>query len=283
LIKKNLKWELFIKICEQIKEFDTKIKAIHFHGWGEPLVNQELSRMIEYVKKQNFAEKTYLITNGSLFNKENILDIIDSGIDVIKISIQGLTSEDYLNVCGKKINIDDFIKNLSFLYNNRNGCKIFIKIADITLKRPDDKLIFYNLFEKYCDRIAVENIRPLKKIVGFENMINRDSTSVTMYNWIHKPIHVCSLPFYMLQISSSGDIIPCCSHLDPTKFGNIENRSLLEVWNSNERKKFLQMMLTKKRKEQNIYPICKNCEIPDMTIRPEDELDSFTLKLEKSL
>jgi radical SAM protein with 4Fe4S-binding SPASM domain len=87
----------------------------------------------------------------------------------------------------------------------------------------------------------------------------------------------------MLQISSSGDIIPCCSHLDPTKFGNIENRSLLEVWNSNERKKFLQMMLTKKRKEQNIYPICKNCEIPDMTIRPEDELDSFTLKLEKSL
>ena len=85
----------------------------------------------------------------------------------------------------------------------------------------------------------------------------------------------------MLQISSSGDIIPCCSHLDPTQFGNIEKRSLVEVWNSDERKKFLQMMLTKKRREQNIYPICKNCEIPDMTIRPEDELDSFSSKLEK--
>ena len=70
--------------------------------------------MVAYAKEKGVAEKLNLITNGVLLTKKNSLSLIESGIDTIKISLQGMTSEQYFNTCGTNVDFQKFIDNIRF-------------------------------------------------------------------------------------------------------------------------------------------------------------------------
>jgi len=55
-------------------------REVALHGWGEPLLNKEIFRMIGYAKDKGV--RTSLTTNATLVGK-NISEIIDSGLDDI--------------------------------------------------------------------------------------------------------------------------------------------------------------------------------------------------------
>ena len=63
--------------------------------FGEPLCNPNLAKMIGYAKSQSVAGKIDIISNGILFDKNKVDEIIGSGVDTIRISLQGLDSESY--------------------------------------------------------------------------------------------------------------------------------------------------------------------------------------------
>ena len=275
--KNVMEWSTFLRLCEQIQEFDDKLKQITISGWGEPLINKNLPRMISHLKELNVTEKIFFYTNGSLINRELTLSLINSGVDIIKISLQGMTQNKYFEICGVKIDFERLVNNIRFLYENKKQCEIFIKIADISLNEREDQL-FYSTFGDITDRMYIENIRPVFDKVNGNFRIDTNKT-ITKFGHIHSPIMVCPLPFYIMKISSSGDIYPCCHYYDPTKFGNINNSNLKEIWNGDNRRNFLKMLLSKNRNTQKKYPICNNCKFPDMTIVPGDELDSHTDKI----
>ena len=49
---KNMEWDLFVKIVDQIKEFPNKVKQISLSNHGEPLCNRRLPDMVRYIKKE---------------------------------------------------------------------------------------------------------------------------------------------------------------------------------------------------------------------------------------
>lgn len=94
--------------------YDLPLKKIQFCGTSEPLTNKELEKMISYVKLKNKKIKTELITNGTLLNKKRTKQILNSGLDILRISIDGTTKEIY-----------EKIRNFPFkiLNNNLNNLK----------------------------------------------------------------------------------------------------------------------------------------------------------------
>ncbi len=270
--KKNMRWDTFKKIVGQIEEFDTKLKAIHFQGMGEPLINKELPKMIAYVKERDIAEHLNLVTNGALLTEPLSLSLISSGIDTIKISLQGMTGKKYHEICGYDIDFDGLVNNIRFLYENKQDCEIFVKVADISLEAGDVNR-FYTVFCEISDRANIEYIRPMFSDVDYKN-INPDA-GLNMYAQPHRHYEVCSLGFFMMYINSEGGVYPCCNHLDPAGWGNIYQTTLKEIWTGNERKHFLRMMFWKERNHQDKYPVCKNCNIPDAVLRKEDIVDEF--------
>jgi radical SAM protein with 4Fe4S-binding SPASM domain len=78
-----------------------------------------------------------------------------------------------------------------------------------------------------------------------------------------------------MYINSSGDVYPCCNHLDPAGWGNVDCSTLKEIWNGEQREAFLDMMLSHERNCQDDYPVCNGCNIPDAVLRKEDSLDEF--------
>lgn len=267
--KSLMKWNTFEKLCEQIGQFEDKVKQINFAGWGEPTINKDLPEMIAHIKQLNLAGKVSVITNGSLLNHNFALSLIESGVDSIRISLQGVTSMRYKEICGVQQDFNDLVDKIRYLNQHKGRCAVYVKVADISLSKEEESL-FYSKFLEISDRMFVENIRP---IFDDEKVRSDTNYSISKYGQVHPPVLVCPQPFFMLNISAEGDVFPCCSYYDPTQFGNINNTTLKDIWHSNEIFEFLKMMLRKERNTQQKYPVCNKCKLPDVVVLPQDSLD----------
>jgi MoaA/NifB/PqqE/SkfB family radical SAM enzyme len=70
--------------------------TVFFGGWGEPLMHPDIIRMIKDVKKRGWWAE--LITNGTLLTEEMSKNLIDAGLDVLWVSLDGATPEGYKDV-----------------------------------------------------------------------------------------------------------------------------------------------------------------------------------------
>ena len=253
---------IFSEIINQIKEFEKKLKVFNFSGWGSPLVNPLLPDMICLLKSANVTDNIAVITNGLLLGPHLSMSLVDAGVDHIRISLQGMTGKKYKEISGKYIDFEEFVDNIQFLYKNKKQCKVSIKIANIALDEFDEEL-FYNTFGPITDQMYVESIRPMFA----EN--KQDGRRISKYGIEHPLVVVCPQPWFMLSVTATGDILPCCSYYDPAKFGNIKDTSLRMLWESKEMKEF-QIMLLEGRKDN---PVCRTCHMPDAVLTPGDELD----------
>lgn len=266
-------WDVFLKAASQIAEFPRPLKTLFLFGWGEPLCNKQLPRMVEHLKKMNIAEQISFITNGVLLDKSTSRALIDAGLDIMRISLQGITAEKYLETCGVRINFEEFLDNIRFFYNNKKQCQLFVKVVDISLNEGDEDT-FYSIFEDISDRMFVEKIVPGAQGVEYpEEVKARKNTTITdTWGNSHKERMVCPLCFYTLNILPDGDVYPCsCAIEDPAGLGNIHRAKLTDIWNGEKHRDFLLMHLRKKRGQN---PACGPCINPNTSAKIEDDLDN---------
>lgn len=256
----------FSNLCAMIDNFGKPVKQFNFAGWGEPLCNPLIAKLVKYLKGCRIADNIAIITNGLLLNSTMSENLLDAGVDHIRISLQGITPEAYKKVCGKGIHFDKFVENIEYLYKIKGESKISIKVADIALEEFEDE-VFYNIFGPITDQMYIESIRPMFK----EN--KQDGKVVSKYGIKHPPVLVCPQPFFMMSVTATGDIFPCCSYYDPAYMGNIEDMSLRKAWVGKKLNNLQRMLLTGNRKKQKGYPVCRDCQMPDAVITPGDELD----------
>ena len=95
-------FDLFKNVIDQIAQFDSNLKTLRLNKIGEPTLNKHLPEMIKYAKKTNKINWIDFATNGSKLNNEFSEKIIESGVDRINISLEGISEEDYLKKCKNK-------------------------------------------------------------------------------------------------------------------------------------------------------------------------------------
>lgn len=66
-------------------------RHVHLQGWGEPLLHPELPRMVELAKAAGCAVGT--TSNGVLLREETAERLLQSGLDLLVISIAGARAE----------------------------------------------------------------------------------------------------------------------------------------------------------------------------------------------
>lgn len=273
----NMTMELFEKIIADVKEFPHQLKVMEMFSFGEPLCNPALANMIHLVKKERVAKQVNFTTNGLLFRPDVIDQIIDAEPDIIRISLQGLDAKAYWDTCRVKIDFEEFISNLTYLYKNKKKCSIRMKIADVAIKDvPNGEEKFKDLFGPIADSIFVENIIPMYAGVDYHK-IDSDIYKHSINgreNIQQNEIHVvCQRPFYRLRVSANGQVTAaCCDIPNDIRFGNINEESLNDIWNGQKRRSFLKMQLEGRRFE---YPNCKYCTMPNDITTEADILDPY--------
>lgn len=271
-----MKYDLFTKLIDDCK-FHEKIKTLQFLKDGEQLINKRLSDMILYAKRSNKFEKVELLTNGSLLTHELNVKLIDSGLDTIRISLQGLNAKKYNEISNVHINFEKFIENIKHFYENRkiNGknCKVHLKMINNGIINEKDMEIFNDI----CDEFSVQHIIPYFTDVNYSDIEKKSDKNI--YGETFEKSIVCSRPFMSIYVSADGHVMPCCREDNENLIlGNIKNESIFDIWNGKNLRDFRILQLKNKRFE---HIICKDCCLPDKITLHEDNLDNYTEELLK--
>ncbi len=264
--------EMLKKVVDEIKEFPNKINKIHFYLNGEPLINKDLCKMIKYAKDNEISEELWIKTNGYLLTPQLSVELIESGLDFIGISIEGVSNKRYKEICGVDINYNTIVKNVEYLYKNRKKCKIYVKIVDYGLSE-EEKQKFYSDFESISTEIQIENL------MGWSMSSEKDFTlgtnpDKTVEGDHIKAKNVCPYPFYTLAINFNGDVSLCCVDWSlSTVVGNLNQEKLIDIWNGKKLYDFRRMHLEFRRKENSA---CGDCYF--INCHP-DNIDDYSTKI----
>ncbi len=101
----DMGWELFTKIVDQYPN----IQRVVLHGVGEPMMVAELPAMVRYLK----ARGTYVLfnTNGTLMREKKSRELIEAGLDEMRISLDAAEPKAFEMVRGRDL-FDRILSNV---------------------------------------------------------------------------------------------------------------------------------------------------------------------------
>ena len=251
-----------------------KLHRITYAGYGEPLLNPEIADIIAYTKRSQVCKEAVIVTNAVALTPELSDKLIDAGLDLMRISIQGITAGEYLEQSGRKVDVEKLAKSIQYYYlHKKPGQRVYIKIMDEQLKSDAERTTFLSMFDCCCDEIAFESLAPVladaseEDIYQFQKGINTNCVA---------QMRICPLPFYSLHVMTDGSIATCCYYDHAAVLGNVCRQSIQEVWEGGQYRAFLKNMLTDVKRG---LPVCGGCKAYAYTMRYEDSVDAAQERL----
>lgn len=91
----DMSWALFTRIVDQVPDLARAV----LHGVGEPMLVRELPRMIRYLKDRG----AYVLfnTNGTLLRPARFGELIETGLDELRVSLDAADAATYKAVRGR--------------------------------------------------------------------------------------------------------------------------------------------------------------------------------------
>jgi len=93
----DMSWELFTSIVDQFP----RIARVVLHGVGEPMMVRALPRMIRYLKERDVH--VLFNTNGTLLTQRAGRELIDAGLDELRISLDAASAQSFALVRGRDL------------------------------------------------------------------------------------------------------------------------------------------------------------------------------------
>jgi len=277
-----MSYELFCKIIDDLTKFPNKLKRLHLYKDGEPLLNKNISKMVYYAKIKNISDSVEITTNASLLNEKIALELIESGLDKIRISVEHINNEGYKSITKKYSNYLKIFENIRFLYLKKKELKnklhIHIKILDIGLTQ-EELNIFFDDYSNFSDSIFVDEIMGWSNSEKFDFTLRKNPIYAMDNNTnVNNNRLVCPQPFYTLSINFNGLISVCCVDWTMnTIVGDCKKEDLISIWNGELLKEFRLMHLDKEKYKNKA---CNNCNyLKGMS--KESDIDPFINKLKK--
>lgn len=277
-----MNYDLFCKIINDIGQFDNRVRKLHLYKDGEPLLNPDLCRMIKYAKQKDIADSVETTTNGSLLNEAKSIEIIESGLDVIRISVEHVSDKGYKAITKTFSDYKTIRKNLKFLFKEKerrkSQLKMHTKILDVKLSN-NEKEKFLEDFSPYSDSVNIDTLmgwsfsEKKEFTLGVKVNTGMDSKSI-----LKKERRICPEPFKSLCVNFNGEVSVCCvdwSH--GTVIGNANEESLINIWNGKKLQQFRKIHLKNKRET---IPVCSNCHYLQGMQELKD-LDNYADELNK--
>ena len=150
------------KVFKLMSKYFTYLLSADLFGFGEPFLENEYFEKIKYLR--SIVPKLHTTTNGTLLDTNIINNIIDSGMDVVGISIDAATPKTYSEIRpgGEFNKVISNIKNINKIKKERNV--------------PHPKIYL-------CFCIMKQNINDLPKLPGLANELQVETTQIRNVNY----------------------------------------------------------------------------------------------------
>ena len=243
-------------LCTRIiDEMAPHVHTIVLHSWGESLLHPRVFDIIKYCGK--YDVRTELSTNTSLLNKDMDRKIIDSGLSMIYLCIDGVTKDTYEHVrkngnYEKSVsNVEDFLK----IKRDTKSKKPFVNLQTVIMKETSGDI------EDFKKKWSVEgvdkiNLKPLDTWGGQISEINKlDLNGKDENNGEEKRLH-CPNLWYHIYIFWDGSLVCCERDFDVVSpLGNVRD-GVMKVWNGSKMQELRRKHINSDLED---IPSCRNC------------------------
>ena len=268
---------LYRKCIDDMRGFDRQLKMLRFAAIGEPLLHRDIAEMVRYAKQAGVAQSVDIVTNAALLTPELSDRLIDAGLDRLRISVEGLSGEDYRKNAGREIDFDRFVEQIRYFYEHSGRTHVYIKIIDYMVQKPEEERRFWELFRPICHSIAIEHLTPTIEEIDYDRLSGGMETDKPQNGDTMLDAEVCPQGFYMMQINPDGKVVPCCSMKYPAVLGDVKREAVLAIWRGEAFNRFRVNML---RSREQAGPVCRDCRLYRYDLHPEDVLDEVREELE---
>lgn len=263
--------DVFEKVVMDLKEFPDKLKFITLQSRGESLLNSNISNMVRLIKQADVAEKIALYTNGSLLTHNVSEELVEAGLDVLHISIEGIDSQQYKEVAGINLDFEDLVEKVAYFYKIKKETYLYVKTIDVGMKERE-KDIFLNTFGDICDSIFIEQPVDAWKGAGLNNKIFKENR----YKADVRQVMICPRLFFAFVVHFDGNVVSCdMDWMEKDIIGNVRTESLIDLWIGNKMNALRQQHIKKKADE---IERCCNC-ISRTECLPSDDIDIIADRL----
>lgn len=257
----RLQQDFFRKTIDQISR---TCCSLTFYFQGEPYLNPEFLQMVVYAKRKGLY--TLTSTNGHFLSDDIARKTVESGLDRLIISIDGITQDTYQsyrkNGDLKKVldgtrKVIEWKKKLAssspyivfqFLVvrTNEHEISLLHSLAE-DLKVDEVKLKTAQLYDyKNGHPLMPENQKYARYIK------TREGT----YRLKHKIRNQCWKMWHSAVITWNGLMVPCCFDKDADHImGDLNKDDLQEIWGGPSYRTFRKQILRGREK----IKICTNC------------------------
>jgi radical SAM protein with 4Fe4S-binding SPASM domain len=247
-----------------IDELGKYLFYVTFYFQGEPLLHPQFLSFVKMLKHQNLLVGTS--TNAHFLTEQKILEVLDSGLDRLIISLDGTDQETYATY-RQGGNFDTVVENLQNLVRLKklhHSASPFIELQFIVFKHNEHQ---------------VEEIKKLGKQMGVNKVSIKTAQLYEFENG--NPLMPGLLKYSRYQeyedgkfriksalpnrcyrswsgnvITWDGNVVPCCFDKDAShQFGNLRNTSYKSIQQSADYRAFRQQILT----DRSQIEICRNC------------------------
>ncbi len=157
----DMSWELFTSIVDQFP----KIARVVLHGVGEPMMVAELPAMVKYLKDRG----TYVLfnTNGTLMREKKSRELIEAGLDELRISLDAAERKAFEAVRGRDLfeRILRNVKNFTALKTRMAAQKPRLSLWLTGLRETLEQL---PAFIRLAHEIGVPDVH-LQRLVYFDS------------------------------------------------------------------------------------------------------------------
>lgn len=242
---KNMSLAQFRHIFDQIKPTNVALS-----GSGEPFLNPELLDIVRYAKS---GGASVLSTTNFTLCSNKIDDIVRSGLDLIKVSLDATTPQTFEKIRGLD-RFDLIVRDLERLQEAKkrlNSATPFLRLqfvlqsdnlgevegmpelahrlrADSVYFQPLETLLVSDRKEELTRGVEfdalkrrLESVRDRAKALGLSTNAGVLVRSLPSYFRKYEPgvpaeppKRVCLLPWFSMYITVDGDVRPCCSFGD---------------------------------------------------------------------
>jgi MoaA/NifB/PqqE/SkfB family radical SAM enzyme len=218
-------WDLYTAIIDEIAPF---AEAVVLHSWGEPLLHKRIIEMIRYAKERNLAVETS--TNATRLTEPVARQLLESGLDRIYLSMDGLTKETYekVRVKGK---FEEVLGNIERFLDLKHelGSPIEADVQIVRLSETDSEVqdFIARWKNSHADIINVKELDTWGgQIDDVSQLAVEPDVSTDQNN--RKP---CPNLWYHCHIHWDGVLVSCSRDYDAvTPLGNVRNGGVLKTW-----------------------------------------------------
>lgn len=253
--------DFFTKIIDQIYR-ETAYLTLYFQG--EPFLNPDFFRMVEYARKRKIYVMTS--TNAHYLTEKSCEMTIKSGLNKLIVSIDGSDQQtyEYYRKGGQLSTVLEGVKRLTDTKKRLKAKHPFVMLQFIVFRQNEHQIEDIRRLAKEMgvDHLALKTAQVYDYEKGKNNIPEnikysrykrqKDGT----YRIKNKFYNHCWRSWQSCVVTWDGQVVPCCFDKDAKyNAGSLKEQSFQDIWKGNALKTFRQNLL-KNRKD---IDICQNC------------------------